>query len=446
MILRMMIGMAISGVGLLAITRILGPSVYGVYGTAFATWFLVQNLAELNLDVWLVRRPTGQDIEASGTAQTILLCTSAVGALALYLAAPLASSITSLPEVEGALRMMCPALLLAGLGQVPLSVLERGFNFRAVGVVELIGQAAFNVAAVLLALNDWGLVSLTIALNIQQFVLLVGFVSAYGGIPRLSFDRTLASNAIRFGLAATGSSIVENGRVLVIQLVVARFGGATGAGVYSLCMRIIEQTAFLRQIIYRLATPIFGRLRDERSRLQRTVADSLHVQAMAAGLPPMVICWVAPILVPVVFGPEWSAAADLLPLLLPTFLLLCTFQLYQHGLLALDRSFTVLISNLGYLIALTISLWFLVAAFGTPGVAISEAIASLALPGLALALRSTLLLRPAASLIAIVVGITVAGLAAITTWWAVLALLPPLAFPKNRRLILDSTSSLISVR
>ncbi|MEJ2866405.1 oligosaccharide flippase family protein [Actinomycetospora sp. OC33-EN08] len=377
---RLVFGIVISGLGLLVVARLIGPEAYGTYGTAFAIWFTLQNLTELNLDVWLVRRGTSDDdMGAARVALTAILGLSSLGALALYLAAPAIADLANIPDLEGTLRYLAPLLLITGIGQPALSLLERRLDFKSVGLIEMLCQGLFYVVAVILATMSFGLTSLIVALAVQQSALTLIFVLKVPNAAMPLWDKKIAKEAFRFGFAATLSSVVENGRSLVLQVLVARYGGASAAGYYSLCIRLLEQASFAKQVLYRLSTAVFGRLRDDTGRLARSLDKAVVAQLLALAPPLLLLAWVGPHLLPLLFGAEWTPVAELLPVLIPTYLVLSLSRLHQSALLALDKTLPVFWMTLGYLVVLAIGAAPSIVSFGTYGVAVAEGFASIAL-------------------------------------------------------------------
>ncbi len=54
--IRQGMGMLISLVGVLMITRAIGPEQYGLYASAFGLFYYLQNVSQLGIGVYLVRQ------------------------------------------------------------------------------------------------------------------------------------------------------------------------------------------------------------------------------------------------------------------------------------------------------------------------------------------------------------------------------------------------------
>jgi PST family polysaccharide transporter len=81
MVIRQALGILLSLIGVLFITRVIGPTEYGLYGVAYGIVSFLGGLGIWGLDVYLLRKTSNPDQQDYDQAFTLLLCISGVFAL-----------------------------------------------------------------------------------------------------------------------------------------------------------------------------------------------------------------------------------------------------------------------------------------------------------------------------------------------------------------------------
>lgn len=343
--LRQALGILIATVAVVGITRIIGPAAYGVYAAFFAVAFLAQTWGELSLDVFLVRK--GGELSQRTVHQvfTLLLPLAVVmTGLLVAVAGPL-TALMHLPNAHAVAVAMFLGIPLVHLQQVPLSLLERHLTYTVIGVVEMAGQVVFLVVSLSAALFGAGVWSLVMAWYGQQLVLLIGFWSRAGYRPRLVWHADEVSQLLQFGLPATASSAAYATRNLVPPLLVAPLLGPAAVGYLALAARLVDQCAFIRNVITRMSFAVVGRLSGEPARLRRAVGEAMEAQVLAVGVPLALASLLAPVLIPMVFGSQWRQASTLVALLGPGVLATAMFSIHLAVLVGRRRPWEVVVVN-----------------------------------------------------------------------------------------------------
>lgn len=435
LIARQLVGLLISASGLIVITRVAGPAQYGVYAAAFNIWFALQALSEINLDVWLVRRRAGGERAAARTAQTMLLVLGLLGSLVCLSVGPLAAAATGIDELALVLALMAPLVMVTTASQAALSQIERAFRFSQVGLVELIGQALFAAVGIGVVVSGWGATGLVLALATQQVFLAVAWILLAGAAGRrMGFNRAFAAEALRFGLPSTTSVAVISIRNNAAQLLVGRLFGAEALGIMNLVYRLLEQAAFLRGAALRLSYALFGRL-GQGDKLGSMVERSLVLLLLVGGLPALALAWIAPVLIPAVFGPQWSGAAAFLIWLVPSNLLLGIYLLCNSATAALDRPSRNLVAAIISAAVFLVALVTLAPVLGLAAVAAAELSYVAAITYFSLVLRRDLGSHPFLLASFCWACYSAAALAGFVTPALALAALLPALMPSVRRQI-----------
>lgn len=304
--------------GVLLLTVMLGPTGFGIYTGGVAIVSFVATLAQLSVEVYLIKHDGPLDRTQLGTAYACLLLTSAVtvgGALALLLG--LSAAGVHLPD-----RTVLSTLLVL-LASVPANVLwapaqaqlERRYAFRQLGAVELAGDVVLYGTALTLVKAGAGPVGAAVGYLLWQIWVLVASHVAARAWPVLVRDRAALRAMLRFGLVATGAGLLQRGRELINPLVVGPMLGAAAVGQVSLAIRIVETLSIVSRTTLRLSYITLAAVRDDRGRTRQVLAEggSLAVAGLAA--PLCAACLLGPWALPLLFGQEWRPSVDVLSLL-----------------------------------------------------------------------------------------------------------------------------------
>jgi PST family polysaccharide transporter len=372
LVARQTIGVVVSLGGVLALTRLLGPSRYGLYAAAFGLFATWQTAAELSLDVYLVRRPEPNDKSIYDQIFTLLLIlgiiTTPIG-LGLLVLVEHYSHLHRLFAVGAVMFALLPVIHLS---QVPLSKLERELDYKHVGFTETVAQIAFFVVALPLAAAGAGVWAAVAGFWTQQ-VALVALFFAFGGYrPGLRWDRAQIRDAFDFGIACTGATWSYSARNLASPILVARLLGPQGVAFVALGTKLIDQLSFLRLVTFRMSLAVLVRLRDHRDVMRRAMSDGMLAQLAIAGVPFWIFSLLSEVMIPIVFGDKWKPAARLFAAIAPAFLAYITFNLHLASLMSRPRPWILVwVNGLN-----TLLLWggvaVFVPAFGLQGYGAAE--------------------------------------------------------------------------
>lgn len=342
LLLRQGVSILLGLIGIFAITRIIGPEQYGLYAASYGLILFLNTLGTWGMDVYLLRKSVLAEDQEYDQAFTALLVTSGTLTALLLFGSQLVSQVAlGLPQAAEYLAVLAlgiPFKLLA----VPAVVrLDRDLNFKQVAFNELFSQICYYLLAVPLALNGagaWAPVSGCLLLLCIQCGL------AYwstGWRPRLRWDPPLLKDMVGYGFSYSSAQWIWQLRSLVNPLIVGRFAGAEAVAFVAIAIRMTDMLAFARDATWRLAMAALGKLGHDRQRLQAALNESLRLQALAVGLPLALFSFVAPLLIPAVFGERWNTILVVFPFIAVGSLTNCIFGLHSLVLYLLNRSWEV---------------------------------------------------------------------------------------------------------
>lgn len=323
-------GICVRLVGVLLLTRLLGPGDFGVYAGALAVMTVVASVAQLSVEVFLVRRVEAGTPREIGTAYSLLLMGASTCILLVLAATFVAEPLGLSSEVIGILRLMLVGLLLNVLWAPAQAALEREFRYRALGMLELAGDVVLYAVAVPLAVAGLGPYAAAWGYVAWQALLLVGSCVLARCWPRLAWDRPTAQSMLRFGFAYSSVSVLPKLADLVNPLVVGAVAGSAGVGIVALAFRLVQTVGFFGRMAFRIALVVLARIGDDVPRLSRAFREGMALQVLGVGVPLVALCVSSRWLVPVAFGDQWTATVEVLPYLAAGAVLGETFGLHLH--------------------------------------------------------------------------------------------------------------------
>jgi PST family polysaccharide transporter len=343
-------GRGVTFVGLATLARLLGPDEFGLFGMAM----VLVNLLEVSRDLGLQRALVflGCAGDAERVRRTGLVLTVGVG-LGLgglvLLAAPLIGHFFGLTEVASLMRPLAVYFVIAGLGTVPDAILLQRLDFRRRFWPELGAPLVRYGVAIGLALGGsgaWALVAGQIAGVVTSVVLSVALC---GWWPRVGFDRAIARSLLRFSWQASAVEITAAVLLNLDYLLVGRFLGSAALGLYTLAFRLPDTTLVaIANVSGRLFMPAFVRVKDDPVHLRESFVQALYYLAIVV-IPAAAGLWVlAPLLVPLLFGPQWAESVPATRLLVLSSAVLAMLMPVGSLFLAVGRPRLILAAQAVY--------------------------------------------------------------------------------------------------
>jgi O-antigen/teichoic acid export membrane protein len=274
--------MAQSAVTAAAITRLLGPSTYGVYGAAIATWALLGAAADFGFTLALSRdlpRHPRSHRAMLRTAYEVGLAWSLVLTLAMA-ALAVAADVSSARGL--ALLVLAPSLLTSGLS-LSRAFFIATFRTREVVLIDIAVGAVQSAAMIAVAALNHGaagvaaVVSATTAIN----TVLVWWLSTRLVGPRTDavYDRMrFVRRAAPLGVLAVMTKVY----LLIDVVLVGWYVSGAPVGEYAASARLLTLFTGLAGVVTTAALPAFSAQRDDRRQLEEVVARVWHWLVVSA--------------------------------------------------------------------------------------------------------------------------------------------------------------------
>lgn len=376
LVLRQGLGIAIGVVGMILLTRAIGPGAYGLYAAAFGIYIYLVIVGQWGIDVYLIRREEEPQSQDYHQAFSLLLLLGLAGAGLAILTLPLIEGWVRLEGLGPVAIALFASLPVNLLQLVPLARLERALDYRRIALIELSGQIATYGVALPLAYQGLGAWAPVGGAWASQLLTLGLLYRMSGYRPRLHWESARVRAMAGYGLGISASDWVWHLRDLVNPLVVGRYAGAEAVGYVALAIRLAEQLSFLISAAsHRLSIAAFARLQKDRARLVRVVSEGTSLQLMAVGPFLAGFGLVAPWVLPLLFGPRWLPVLEVYPFIALSYLSGAVFNLQASTLYVLRRIWEVVVFHLVHLILFAGSALLLVPYLGLRGYGWAEVVA-----------------------------------------------------------------------
>jgi O-antigen/teichoic acid export membrane protein len=215
------------------VARNLSPSDYGVVGFAAIVIGFLRNFSDLGLDEAVIRRPVldQNSLRTAFTLKIILSCSAFVVAL---LIAPFAWHLFDHPATGNVIRILALNFLVSTIGFLPLVMLTREMNYRALvipGVIGSVVRAALAVTLILHGLSYWSVVVADVGATLAGGIAIL-FSRKFS--LALGFDHKVMQEYLAFGLPLLGSGILVFLLLNLDNFLVGSVMGSTKLGYYAL--------------------------------------------------------------------------------------------------------------------------------------------------------------------------------------------------------------------
>ncbi len=301
----------VQGFGQLLVLAILARYVsktdFGLVTATLVVIGLGRQLAEALVLPVLVQRDN-LSARDSGTAATLSWLFGFIAVASLWLAAGAIARLFSEPDIVPIIKVMALVFLL----QSPLSVAEglvqRDFGYGRIAAAEvlsfLLGYTAVGVTLALLGAGVWALVWAYVA---QVLVKTVFLVCYRPDSLRLAFDPVSARATLRLAAGFGSAKLLNYAALQGDYAVVAATMSAAAVGVYGRAYQVVSMPVMLLgQALERVLFPIYARLQNDRSRAAEHYGHSVALSAILIAPVTVVFVVLAPEIVRLILGPNWS--------------------------------------------------------------------------------------------------------------------------------------------
>lgn len=291
------------------LARKLGPEAFGVFALAAAFAEVVRILPAAGFTSALQR---AREVPP-GMADTVLwasLAIATMGAAALALLAGPIAALVNEPAVSPLLVGLGLTLPISAAGGTHIALLLREFGHKAMASRSVASNLLGGAAGLAAAWSGWGAWSLVAQRGVTELVGTAMAWQAYPWWPGRGFSTRVLRDLSGYSITMTYTQVLYVALVRVQDVIIGRFIGTAAVGQYRTAWRTVDLIA--QGVIMpftQVALPTLGRLQDDLPAFRKAY---LRITAVcsAVALPAIVgFAVLAPDVIPLVFGPQWTPAA-----------------------------------------------------------------------------------------------------------------------------------------
>jgi O-antigen/teichoic acid export membrane protein len=259
------------------------------------------------------------DEERSENADTAFWINIFVGVLqfvAAYSLAPLATHFFDDPRVVPIMQVMSVSFLFNAVGETHTSLLLKDLSFRRKFFPQVIAASIKGVVSIIAAAIGFGVWSLVYGYLASATANLIVVWIVMPWRPQLRFLRERAKSLWDYSVHILGFKILDIALEQADQTIIGVLLGATQLGYFSIASRIPEMIIInLSTIMTQVLFPAYSKLKNDRPTLVQGYLSTTKYTAFVSVGAGVGMAAVAPELIRVFFGDQWTPAVPLLQVL-----------------------------------------------------------------------------------------------------------------------------------
>jgi O-antigen/teichoic acid export membrane protein len=293
------------------LTRLLQPEDFGLIAIAWTLVTLTYVLSDMGLATYIIQADEVDHASLSTAFWVSLIVGVSLGGVIFLAAPPLAAALAE-PAASPILQAMAGLVLVIAASSVPLALLRRRMAFRRLAVQEVTGSLIAQVVAIIAAFGGLGVWALVLQLLVGQVITSVLMWVSARWRPTTEFSRAEFRTMMGFGVQVVGNGLVGVFRGWAETGIIVAGLGIRELGYFNIAQRLVQTAADLSgSALFPVSTVAFARSNSSLERLR-----AAHVRAIGLSqtvvTPLMVYIAVsASLLVPFLFGAEWTQSAEI---------------------------------------------------------------------------------------------------------------------------------------
>jgi len=310
------IALVFLGLGLGVITaRILPPHEFGVFALGLGIVTVADIISSAGMFQALVQK---KDLRPEDETTGFVLQMSFALSLGtvLVLLGPVFARFFKMPELGPLVQLQSLVIIIKAIALIPSTRLMRGLAFDRLAFIEVMARLVGGVLAIVLALQGQGALALSGgALATAVIQALISWAFASGAIP-LRFSRESARSLLGFGAGMVFIRIFNDLARRVDVFIIGQRLGAEVLGFYNRAYQLVTIPLFqFTNAINQVLFPAMAKVQNDDERFRRGFLGSVALSTMVS-FPMLTLLWTTgDVLIPFLYGPQWSGAVPLLTLL-----------------------------------------------------------------------------------------------------------------------------------
>lgn len=298
----------------LLIARLLTPDEIGVYSVTLAVMSIAQVLRDFGVASYLIQEKDLTDDHVRTAIGVTLLIGVGLGML-VFAIAPWVAGYYKEPRMQDLLRLAALNFLLLPFSTISLALLRRRLAFKALAVVNFVATLAGAITSVGLAWAGYGPTGLVVGTLVVSAT--TGFAAWWAQGERRVLRPGLSKwrSLFKFGAQSSLVGVVTSVSMDINDLAVGKLMGFTPVAMLSRAQGLMN--LFHRDLmgaVRNVAYPVYAKaVREQQDMEPLYVASVTYVCVVAWPFYGFVSLYALETL-RLLFGPQWDAAAPLVPI------------------------------------------------------------------------------------------------------------------------------------
>ncbi|GEQ96459.1 lipopolysaccharide biosynthesis protein [Iodidimonas gelatinilytica] len=291
------------------IARLLTPEEMGIFAVASASIAISTALAEFGIHPYLVQ-VDALSKAIVGRAFGLMGLINWSLAFLLFFGRGVIAQFYGNPEIENVIAVLSLNFLFNPFVTIGLALLMRELRYGKLTIINIMAGGAGSAISVLLALQDFGPISLAFGSIVMKLMLIIGIFRLKPMY--LSFRPRFRGlkEIVGFGSWAVGASLVQSAGNQSPELIIGRGLGLEAAGLFDRGMtvtRLVNQQ--IAGSLSTVLTPFFAQ--ERRDKLDLKARFLIRLQTTAGVIWPLMLIMAGSSysLILFLFGPQWTQAA-----------------------------------------------------------------------------------------------------------------------------------------
>jgi len=278
---RRLILKIIDTIGLIFLARALSTDSFGVFGIiSFVVFTFLSFFSDIGFGAALIQKNdqlTKSDIQTTFTIQQGLV------SLLLLIAWIAAPSISHWYNLDGQgmwlIRVLSLSLFLTSFKTIPSILLERELKFEKLIIPEIIETITYNTIAVYMAIHQYGVWSLVIAILARTTIGAITLNLIKPWKIGWTFSMESAKALLHFGVPYQLNSVLALIKDNVAPTLIAFWYGPAAVAYVNLAQNIASRPMEIINIVSRVTFPAYSRIQGDLPRVKRWIEKSVSFMA-----------------------------------------------------------------------------------------------------------------------------------------------------------------------
>jgi PST family polysaccharide transporter len=301
-------------IGTLVLTRFIAPAEYGDVSAAAICVLSANQLMFFAFGQYIIANKSPAEVAFQAAALNLGL--GVVATLGVFLLRGPLGVVLEAPDMGRFIPGFAAAAVIDRLRMVPTSLLVRDLRFRAVAIVNSVGELTFTGTAVALAprFGGYAVMAGALARSAITCILFIAAAPRPEWLKRSPFQRGVVRHLFGYGAPIMLSSVADRAASTWDNLIVLRLFGESVMGAYALSYSLAETPLiYVAERMGDVLMPAFSKMEpDERP---AAVVRAAGLMALVVAPLGVGVGAVAPTIVRVFFDVRWSGMASILMVL-----------------------------------------------------------------------------------------------------------------------------------